>query len=146
MQRKTEAEKKLVKDYKKLAQLLEDGMPITKSLEMAGWSPWQARKGRCKIPAEVKKMLSPKAKRLMEKGKMNPQDLRNLVVGRLVENTTEGKDAGTQSAKTLGQLRDLNLWQPEELTGVLVISAPRELLERKEEMLRGTTGETVKLP
>jgi len=48
------------------------------------------------------------------------------------------------SAKILGSDTELNMWQPELNQGVIILQAPREAIERKEELLRDC--EPVTLP
>jgi len=119
----------------KLAKLLADEVPITKALETAGWSPLQARKGWKAVPRDVFAILPKKAKALIEKGKIDKKDMEHLLMGRLVENITKGKDGGSQSAKILGSHRDINLWTPEQMQGLIVLQAPQSLIERKDEIL-----------
>jgi hypothetical protein len=120
--------KKTKEQHEKLAKLLDAGTPVCAALEQAGWSPNQAAKGTSKIPQAVYGMLSKKAKGLIKLGRETGKDDRKaLVRGRLIENVTRGSDKGALSAKILGSDSELNLWQPEVMTGVIVLNAPRNL-------------------
>jgi hypothetical protein len=122
--------------HKKLAELLSQGdIPVSQALLAAGYTETQAKKGMAAVPDAVLKMLPKKAKRLMNLGKADKQSRTDLIRGRLMDNVLTGKDGGAMSAKILGQDRELNLWQPDSMTGLIVLEAPKALLERKQEIL-----------
>lgn len=130
-------EPKTIKQKEKLAKLLADEVPVTKALEIAGWSPTQAAKGWAKVPKDVVKLLPKKAKALIEKGRMNKRDLEHLVIGRLADNVVKGRDGGAQSAKILGSHREINAWTPDQQLGVIILGTPpaglyRSLIERED--------------
>jgi hypothetical protein len=128
--------KKSPEQYKKLADLLGDGVPVKDAMVKAGWSETQAAKGWQKVPKGVIRMLPKSAKRLMELGKMTPpEEMRALVHGRLIDNVTKGTDKAAQSAKILGTSRDLNMWTPDMQMGVIVLTAPQSAIDRKAELL-----------
>jgi hypothetical protein len=128
--------KKTPEQYKKLADLLGDGVPVNKAMAQAGWSETQAAKGWLKVPKGVIKMLPKSAQRLIHLGKTTPaEDMRALVHGRLVDNVTKGSDKAAQSAKILGSSRDLNMWTPDMQMGLVVLQTPQHVLERKAEFL-----------
>jgi hypothetical protein len=129
---KTSAQKK------KLAKLLSEGAPVGEALRQAGWSELQSKKGYAAVPADVLAMLPKKAKALMDKGKALKSDkdaMENLILGRLGENIANGKDAGTQSAKVLGSHRDLNMWTPDQLAGVIILETPKNIADKAAKML-----------
>jgi hypothetical protein len=108
--------------HAKLAKLLEAGTPVCSALEQAGWSATQAAKGISKVPLAVFDRLSKKAQRLIKLGRDTGKDARrNLVLGRLIENTAKGTDKGALSAKILGSSSDTNMWTPELQQGIVVI-------------------------
>jgi hypothetical protein len=57
-------------------------------------------------------------------------DRKHLIRGRLSENVTQGKDKGALSAKILGSDSELNLWQPEMMTGVIVLQQPSSVSDK----------------
>jgi hypothetical protein len=121
---------KTPKQKKKLAKLLSDGAPVGEALRQAGWSELQSKKGYAAVPADVLAMLPKKARALMDKGKALKADksaMEDLILGRLGENIANGKDAGTQSAKVLGSHRDLNMWTPDQMSGVIILQTPQGL-------------------
>ena len=120
----------------KLTRLLTQDVPVGEALVAAGWSPTQALKGWDAVPDAVFTKLPAKAKKLIAMGKADKETRRNLVRGRLVSNTITGKDGGAMSAKILGADKELSMWEPESQTGIVVLSAPREALEHKEELLK----------
>src|SRR5215471_1614726 len=111
-----------------LAEMLTDGAGPVEALRAAGYSEHSARQGWKKVPARIMSKLGKKGKRLIEKGKMDKQDLEHLVIGRLAENVISGKDGGAQSAKILGSHRDINAWTPEQMAGLIILQAPKELI------------------
>jgi hypothetical protein len=50
-----------------------------------------------------------------------------LINHRLRSNIKEGKDKAVLSAKLLGSRKDLNMWQPESMTGIVILEAPKSL-------------------
>lgn len=129
---------KTPEQYAKLAELLGANTPVCQALEQAGWSKNQALKGWQKVPAVVIAMLPKPMQKLIDLGrKTNPDDRRNLVLGRLVENVTTGTDKGAMSAKILGSERDLNMWQPDQLAGVIILgNLPQGMQSQKGDLLK----------
>jgi hypothetical protein len=82
---------------------------------------------------------SARGKRLQQRGTISPADQEKLVRGRLVENVIEGKDAGSMSAKILGSERTVNMWTPENQTGVVILAAP-PLGHRKQRSFAESAG------
>jgi hypothetical protein len=121
---------KTPKQKKKLAKLLSEGAPVGEALRQAGWSELQSKKGYATVPNDVLALLPKKTKALMDKGRALKADksaMENLILGRLGENIARGRDAGTQSAKVLGTHRDLNMWPPDQLAGVIILETPQRL-------------------
>jgi len=129
-------QRKTPQQHKKLARLLAQDVPVTKALIEAGWSPAQALKGWETVPDVVLVKLPAKAKKLIALGKTDKDTRRNLVRGRLVSNTISGKDGGAMSAKILGSDKELSMWEAESQTGVVVLTAPQSLIDKKEELLK----------
>src|SRR5712672_595258 len=118
--------------HAKLAKLLEAGTPVCSALEQAGWSPTQAAKGISKVPLAGYGLLSKKAQRLIKLGKeTGKEDRKHLVRGRLIENITNGSDKGALSAKILGSDSELNMWNPELHSGLIVLQMPQSLTPEK---------------
>ena len=128
--RKTKAQ------HRKLGSLLANDVPVGQALREAGWSERQSAKGWEAVPDCVLVKLPKKAHKLIALGKTDKETRRNLVRGRLLENTISGKDGGAMSAKILGSDSELNLWTPEYQQGVIVLNAPQYALQHKEELLR----------
>jgi hypothetical protein len=130
-------ERKTKAQHQKLADLLGKGVPVTKAMVQAGWSEAQAAKGYAKVPEAVLKLMPKRARTLIALGKTTePDDMRALVHGRLIENVTKGTDKAAQSAKILGSSRELNMWQPDTQSGVIVLTVPQSVLDRKAELLK----------
>ena len=92
------------------------------------------------MPDAVFLKLPKKAKRLVALGRIETDTRRDLVRGRLVSNTITGTDKGAMSAKIVGSDRELNLWEPESQTGVVILQKPQIALDHKRELL-GEDGE-----
>jgi hypothetical protein len=119
-----------------LADALAEGMPIGKALLKAGYSRRQSLKGMAAVPERVLKILPKKAQRLMNLAKLTaPEQQRDLVIGRLVDNITKGNDKAVQSAKALGGTRDNNLFTPDMQMGVIVLTMPQWAVDKKAELL-----------
>jgi hypothetical protein len=126
---KTEAQRK------KLGALLGEGVPVTKALLQAGWSEAQAAKGWAKVPNAVISTLPKTAQRLAALGRTDKETRKDLIRGRLLDNTLKGKDGGAQSAKYLGADTELNMWQPDVQQGLIVIQMPQWAVENKDKLL-----------
>lgn len=111
---------------RKAAQGIASGMPIRHALVAAGYSDNVARHGRAALSATVMSLIPKESKQLMELGKITAEDQETLVRGRLAWNTIQGKDSGAQSAKILGSERRLNMWVPDQQTGVIVVTQPKD--------------------
>jgi len=130
--------RKTPEQRKKLATLLAQNVPVGEALREAGWSERQSMKGWDAVPDAVVAALPKKAKRLMALGKMDKENRKHLVRGRLVQNTISGKDGGSMSAKILGSDTELNLWTPEFQQGLIILQMPQAALDRKAELLKAT--------
>jgi len=136
--------KKTPEQYKKLADLLGENMPVTEALEKAGWSKQQAAKGWQKVPAGVIRMLPKSARRLIELAKQTPEeDMRSLVEGRLIDNITTGSDKAAQSAKILGSTKKLGMFTPDQFAGLIVLQMPQSMIDRKAELLAPCDDEVI---
>ena len=111
-------------NQKKAASLLAQGESYSSALLAAGYSPNVAKKGRAGVPDAVLRMVPKKAAKLRELGKLSSDIHKELVLGRLTENVLQGKDGGTLSAKALGSTKELNMFEAEHKTGVIVVNAP----------------------
>lgn len=118
--------------HKKLAELLTQDVPVGEALRKAGWSDRQSLKGWAAVPDKVFAQLPKKAQKLAALGKNTDRETRkDLVRGRLIQNTISGKDGGSLSAKILGSDSDLNMWQSELQQGVIVLNAPAQAADKE---------------
>jgi len=134
--------RKTEKQKKEMAQAIVkrvhmDGEPITRVLTDFT-TPRQAKKGWAAVPDEVLKLagLSKKGKALAALGRqLTAQNQEDLVRGRLAQNVISGKDGGSHSAKILGSDRRVNMWTPDVQQGLIILQAPKALLDNKDEIL-----------
>jgi nucleoid DNA-binding protein len=127
---------KTAAQHKIFAKEMAAGNSIKQSMITAGYSEKQASKGVKAISQKMLKALSKEGVKLADFGKQFSLDeLKNVAIGRLVQNAITGKDGGVMSAKTLGSHRDLNLWTPEQMAGVIVLQAPTFAAENKAKLL-----------
>ena len=121
--------------YQQLAQNLDAGMSKKAAMVQAGWSEGQSKKG--KIPRAVYALMQTNSKHLIKLGRsITPADQESLVRGKLVDNVNTGKDQSVQSAKLLGQDRRVNMFTPEQLTGIIVLQPPYMTPEQREKALQ----------
>jgi hypothetical protein len=129
-------QRKTPTQYKKLASLLGQEVPVGQALRQAGWSERQSMEGWDAVPGAVLVQLPKKATKLIALGKsVGKEERKALVRGRFMTNTIQDKDGGAQSAKILGSDSELNMWQPEFAQGLIVIQAPQYAIDRKAELL-----------
>ena len=128
--------RKTPQQYKKLGSLLAMDTPVGEALRAAGWSQRQSMKGWDAVPDRVLAQLPKKAQRLVALGKNTDKNTRKHIVrGRLLQNAIQGKDGGAMSAKILGSDSELNMWQPDIQAGLVVLTMPQSMLDRKAELL-----------
>jgi hypothetical protein len=133
---KSHRAKKTAEQYQKAADLLGEGLPVSQALAQAGWSQASANKGVAAIPEGVLKLLPKKQMELIALGKsISKDDIQHGISGRLFENVVKGSDKGVQSAKVLGSRKDLAMWQPDAMTGVIVLQAPQSAIDNKARLL-----------
>jgi hypothetical protein len=111
-------------DPVKAAHNLTMGMSIRNALMSAGYSQKTANKGMAGIPKKVLKLMGRGARNMLALGKISAEDQEQLVRGRLVYNTIAGSDKGVNSAYRLGQDKRVNMFQPENQTGIVILNAP----------------------
>ncbi len=122
--------------YDKLASLLNQRTPVTRALLEAGWAPTTAERGWDAVPKKVYIRLSRKIReevnRLTKIGEtFGPEQRKNLIRGKLIENVTNGVDRGSLSCKILGSDVEVNMWEKENQVGVVIITGPNSS-EKKE--------------
>jgi hypothetical protein len=128
--------RKTKEQKQKLAQALMDGRPVSRALVESGYTTERQAK-KCKVPKDVIDMMPPKAQQLMAMGKqLTPDNQKYLVRGRLAQNTIQGKDGGTQAAKLLGSERGIDMFVPDNQTGVITLVMPKEVRESMDDMLK----------
>ncbi len=110
-------------------------MTIKKALMDAGYSEHASNHGWAAVPNRVVRLLAKKGQRLRELGRIDNVTQEELVRGRLVYCTLKGTDKGVIAAKALGSERRVNMFQPDSVTGVVVLSAPQHAIDNKRALL-----------
>jgi hypothetical protein len=115
---------------KRAARAILDGRSKTSVLIEAGYSPKQARK--CKLPKMLVKAIAANGRQYQEIGKdLNVEVVTNTIKGRLFHNVVTGESKGIDAAKALGSMKEYQLFQPDSLTGVIVLQQPSLALAGK---------------
>ena len=139
--------RKTPQQHKKLASLLAQDVPVGEALREAGWSERQSMKGWQAVPDKVLAQLPKKAQRLVALGKSADKETRKHIVrGRLLENAIRGKDGGAMSAKILGSDSELSMWTPDFQTGLIVLTAPQWMIDKKAELLADDPDDVILPP
>lgn len=117
-------------DHDKAAELIAEGASIERALKDAGYSQATARAGRRAISKPVRdklvKLLGKDWQARVSLGRqIKPEDMRDAVLGGLALNVSERTDAGVQSLKLAGSLKELNMFTQDSVAGVIVIEVPR---------------------
>jgi hypothetical protein len=87
-----------------------------------------ARKGKAGLSKRVLSELAKDGMKFVEIGRqLTAQDQEHFVRGRLYTNALQGKDAGVNSLKLLGQDKRVNMFTPDSVAGIVVIEAPKSL-------------------
>lgn len=123
-----------------VANELEKGNTIQKSLLAGGYSEHQARRGVAGLSKAVYKALRKNGKAMLKVNKaFTLQEKAEIAMARLTLNCLEGKDAGVMSAKQIGSHKDLALWQTEVQTGVIVLQMPESIVQKTQKALEEET-------
>lgn len=113
-------------DHRKAARdYLCVGKTQFSALTGAGYSPKQARKGliaTLKSSGPMRQALKDELNRWNKIAEIlpSPHERANLVRVRLLMNVLTGKDAGVQSAKLLGQDKEVAMWEPDQPAGIAI--------------------------
>jgi len=129
------AVKPVTEEHRTIARnVLRKAMPISKALELAGYSAAQSRKGMCIVrrshalsfafSAEAEKIAKEREIRAatMQADPWRAREER--IIARLDSNVKSGRDRAVQSCKLLGSHKALTLWEPEYKTGIVILNAP----------------------
>ena len=97
----------------------------TRALIDAGYSPKQARKGlfaTLQTSGPLREAFENEIIKLVKLSEILPlpHARANLVRVRLLMNVLSGKDAALQSAKLLGQDKEVAMWEPQQPAGIAV--------------------------
>jgi len=110
---------KLVED------LIDPEQTIGGALRANGYSESTANMGLAGVPKTALAMLLEKsAPKLARWQTMTTKDYKALVLARLSENVYEGRDGGVMSAKALGGIKELAMFQAESQVGIVIVQAP----------------------
>jgi hypothetical protein len=118
------------------AKGISEGKTIKDAMIDAGYPKSRALRGTAGLTKRMIQAMASEGLKLAEFGKsLNLETLKNMTIGRLAKNMIEGKDGGVMSAKTMGSHRELNLWTPEHMAGIIVLAAPVKFSENKKTIL-----------
>lgn len=113
--------------------VIRKGMNYKAAMIAAGYSEKQAAKGFSEI-AKRKSLRAAWKEEMQKAGDTGdlvpPKETREkLIRMRLVNNVVTGTDKAIGSCKLLGQDRELNLWEPENRQGIIILNAPGSTAE-----------------
>lgn len=108
-----------------VAEALANGACIQKTMIDNGYSAATASTGLAGVPkASLKLLLEKTNPDLLKFVDLGISDMRTLVLARLNANVTAGRDGGVLSAKALGSLKELTMFQAESQVGIVIVQAP----------------------
>ena len=111
--------------HERIAEALAGGAEIQQTMLSEGYGIAQASRGIAGVPKTALVLLLEKTHPdLVEYAALDGASLKSLIIGRLGKNVAEGRDGGVMSAKTLGSLKELNMFQAESQVGVVIVQAP----------------------
>jgi hypothetical protein len=116
--------------HRKVARsILVEGKPIRTALLEEGYSKASANQGMARIKRSVPLAVAyaQEVERLKNLPVPPAEARAQIIRSKLLENVANKRDDAVQSLKLLGQDRELNLWQPETQTGVIILSLPTAL-------------------
>lgn len=113
-------------------QALENGGSLEQAAKAAGYAPATIRSVRTRparsLPVELRAILQKRMNQAVELGKsLTPEVQEALVRGGLAQNVLEQKDRAVRSLELLGRDRRVNMFTPENQTGVVVVVAPPQI-------------------
>jgi hypothetical protein len=107
---------------RKAAANLAAGMTIKSAMLEAGYSRATSIAGMQAVPATVQALTLEQHPLVIKGRAASYQGMRNLVLGRLIENCEKGQDKGVLSSKALGSIKELNMFQSEQQQGLVVLN------------------------
>jgi hypothetical protein len=109
------------------ARALAEGKNLHDAMLVAGYAESQAKRGAAALSKDLASAYADrkldKAKELIELGRRMRSDIelaKDVVFGRLSQNSMEGTDAGTVSAKALGSIKELDCFTKDVVVGVQI--------------------------
>lgn len=109
-------------------QAVADGKTLKEARLAAGYSPSASRLGKTGLPKELLDILTAKLKPYARIGRsVTPEEQEAIVRGVLLTNAAEGKDSAVNSVKLLGQDRRVNMFTPDNISGLIVLQVPQSL-------------------
>lgn len=116
------------KNHRKVAETLESGASLKDALLAGGYSESMAARGMSTVQSS-----GPLIRILVETGhysglsaQLAPEDIKDFVAGKLVENAVDGKDRAPQSLKMLGSIKGVDMFQQEQIIGGMILNIPSE--------------------
>ena len=117
-------------DPKQFAKAKLSGASTQMAMQAAGYSESVSRRGwasvntRCK--EEYAKQLNITLAELEQTGgRLTPEQRAKIVRGKALQNIAEGKDESVGSMKILGQDREVNMYAPDSVAGIVIIECPK---------------------
>lgn len=112
--------------HKAVAEDLAAGKPIYSTMVSHGYSPAVASTGMQGVPVSALRLVLEKTNPdLVQYLSVNSNaDMKDLVLARLKANVSAGRDGGVMSAKALGSIKELSMFQPDSQVGIIVVNAP----------------------
>lgn len=120
-------------DYRKVGEAYaKNGGNLSKAMVAGGFSELSSRGGFRNFSREGRELFDEAATEQIQKNNRiaiklskttKSDDLKDVVRGALIRNIGEGKDNAIQSIKAAGNLTELQMFQPDSVTGVIVINA-----------------------
>ena len=119
-------------DYVKIGREYAKHNNLKEAMESGGFSSTSALRGWDSMSQKGKEICTEASTKQVEKSnasaiklskKMDTEHLRHAARGHMIQNMGERSDKGIQTLKTIAQLAETSMLNPENMTGILIINA-----------------------
>ncbi|MGA2001192.1 MAG: hypothetical protein ABSG52_14470 [Terriglobales bacterium] len=105
------------------------GARVEEAMLRAGYSQSSAKRGWTQVSKKCKEAYAVALNMTLAElektgGKLTPDQRAKVIRGKALRNIAEGVDESIGSMKLLGQDKELAMFTPDNLTGIIIISAP----------------------
>jgi hypothetical protein len=118
--------RKSTKNLAKVSESLKTGATLEASLLAGGYSDSVAKRGLAAVEesAPLKRILIETGQYQGLANRLTPEQIKDFVSAKLLENAIDGKDKAAKSLELLGKQRGVDMFSPDQIVGGLILNVP----------------------